>query len=75
MTRTAIKVKRTNYGTSSMPEHKVRDLYARGPSPRRWVSIPAPGERCPRCHDIAGRKPCLLCNPEAIPAGFGGSLA
>lgn len=56
---------------------KERDRLATGPNPRERVAVPAPDERCPRCHGRigAGRaRPCLLCAPHLVPVAFGGSL-
>lgn len=48
---------------------KDLDRLARGPDPRARVAPPLPGERCPRCHRVAGRAthPCLLCAPALAP--------
>lgn len=55
---------------------KTKDLdrLARGPGFSAQVPFPLQTERCPRCHSGAGDKPCLLCNPAAVPVEFGGRL-
>jgi hypothetical protein len=52
---------------------RALDRLARGPGVRDRLPVPAPGERCPRCHGRIGRgragNPCMLCNPAAVPLG------
>lgn len=56
---------------------KDRDALAAGTNPRDRVSVPRPGERCPRHHGEVNATsplapPCMLCRPDLVPVAFAG---